>query len=153
MELSAKHHEYWRKNLVITAILLVIWFVVTFVEAWYARELNSYTFLGFPLGFYMSAQGSLIIYVVIIWFYARYMNKLDDRIRRRRGRQTNEPGRVQPAVASSRQLKKYYTLLHRRLPRLPGRARDRRADGPVARSTSATRSCSPRSPSMPASAS
>jgi putative solute:sodium symporter small subunit len=78
MELSAKHEEYWRKNLVITAVLMVIWFIVTFVEGWYARELNSITFLGFPLGFYMSAQGSLIIYVVIIWFYARYMNKLDE---------------------------------------------------------------------------
>jgi putative solute:sodium symporter small subunit len=77
MELSAKHEEYWRKNLIITAVLMVIWFIVTFVEGWYARELNSITFLGFPLGFYMSAQGSLIIYVVIIWFYARYMNKLD----------------------------------------------------------------------------
>ena len=77
MELSAKHHEYWRKNLVITAILLAVWFVATFVEAWYAKELNAITFLGFPLGFYMSAQGSLIIYVVIIWIYAKYMRKLD----------------------------------------------------------------------------
>jgi putative solute:sodium symporter small subunit len=77
VELTAKHHEYWRKNLFITALLLFIWFVATFVEGWYARELNSITFLGFPLGFYMSAQGSLIIYVVIIGFYAWYMNKLD----------------------------------------------------------------------------
>ena len=77
MELTAKHQEYWHKNLVITAILLLIWFVVTFVEGWYARELNSISFLGFPLGFYMSAQGSLVIYVVIIWVYARYMNNLD----------------------------------------------------------------------------
>ena len=77
MELSAKHHEYWRRNLVITAVLMVIWFVVTFVEGWYARELNNVTFLGFPLGFYMSAQGSLIVYVVIIGIYARYMNRLD----------------------------------------------------------------------------
>ena len=77
MQLSAKHEEYWRKNLIVTAVLMVIWFVATFVEGWYARELNNYTFLGFPLGFYMSAQGSLIIYVVIIWFYARYMNRLD----------------------------------------------------------------------------
>ena len=77
MELTARHQEYWRKNLVITAILMIIWFIATFVEGWYARELNNYSFLGFPLGFYMSAQGSLIIYVVIIWFYARYMNKLD----------------------------------------------------------------------------
>jgi len=77
MQLTAKHEEYWRRNLVVTAVLMAIWFVVTFIEAWYARELNAYTFLGFPLGFYMSAQGSLIVYVVIIWYYARYMNKLD----------------------------------------------------------------------------
>ncbi|MFN7086030.1 MAG: DUF4212 domain-containing protein [Burkholderiales bacterium] len=77
MELTARHQEYWRKNLVITAVLMLIWFIVTFVEGWYARELNSITFLGFPLGFYMSAQGSLIVYVVIIWYYAHYMNKLD----------------------------------------------------------------------------
>jgi len=77
MELTARHQEYWRKNLVITAILLSIWFVVTFVEGWFARELNSVSFFGFPLGFYMSAQGSLIVYVVIIFIYARYMNALD----------------------------------------------------------------------------
>jgi putative solute:sodium symporter small subunit len=77
LQLSEKHHEYWRKNLTITAILLAVWFVVTFVEGWYARDLNNISFLGFPLGFYMSAQGSLIIYVVIIGIYARYMNKLD----------------------------------------------------------------------------
>jgi putative solute:sodium symporter small subunit len=77
LELTQKHHEYWRKNLFITAVLLVIWFIVTFVEGWYARELNNYSFLGFPLGFYMSAQGSLIIYVVLIGIYAWYMNKLD----------------------------------------------------------------------------
>jgi putative solute:sodium symporter small subunit len=77
MELTARHREYWHKNLVITGILLFIWFVVTFVEGWYARELNAVSFFGFPLGFYMSAQGSLIVYVVLIWIYARYMNNLD----------------------------------------------------------------------------
>ena len=77
MQLTEQHKEYWRKNLTITAILLFIWFVVTFVEAWYARELNQFTFLGFPFGFYMSAQGSLIIYVVLIGVYAWYMNRLD----------------------------------------------------------------------------
>jgi len=77
LELSAKHHEYWRRNLVITAILLFIWFVVTFVEAWYARELNAITFFGFPLAFWFSAQGSLAIYVVIIGVYAYLMGKLD----------------------------------------------------------------------------
>ena len=77
MQPSARHQEYWRKNLFITGLLLSIWFVATFVEGWYARELNTIAFLGFPLGFYMSAQGSLIIYVVIIGVYALYMKKLD----------------------------------------------------------------------------
>ncbi len=77
MELTQKHQEYWRKNLVMTGILLLVWFIVTFVEAWYARELNAFTFFGFPFGFYMSAQGSLAIYVITIGFYAWYMRKLD----------------------------------------------------------------------------
>jgi putative solute:sodium symporter small subunit len=77
MQLTEKHNEYWRKNLIITAILLLVWFIVTFVEAWYARELNALTFMGFPLGFYMSAQGSLAIYVAIIGIYAYLMGKLD----------------------------------------------------------------------------
>jgi len=77
MQLTAKHNEYWHKNLVITGILLSVWFVATFVEAWFARELNTITFLGFPLGFYMSAQGSLIIYVALIGIYALLMRKLD----------------------------------------------------------------------------
>jgi putative solute:sodium symporter small subunit len=76
MQLTQKHVEYWSRNLKITAVLLAIWFVVTFVCGWYARELNEIEFIG-PLGFYMGAQGSLIVYVAIIWFYARYMNRLD----------------------------------------------------------------------------
>ncbi|MSP98257.1 MAG: DUF4212 domain-containing protein [Betaproteobacteria bacterium] len=77
MQLTDKHNEYWHKNLVVTGILLLVWFIVTFVEAWFARELNTVTFFGFPLGFYMSAQGSLAIYVIIIGVYAWYMTKLD----------------------------------------------------------------------------
>jgi len=77
MQLSEKHHQYWHKNLTVTAILLAIWFIVTFVIGYFARELSGITILGFPLPFYMGAQGSLIIYVAIIWYYAHYMNKLD----------------------------------------------------------------------------
>jgi len=78
VELTQRHQKYWRKNLTITAILLVIWFVVTFVTSYFARELNHIMVLGFPLGFYMGAQGSLIVYLLIVWYYARYMNRLDD---------------------------------------------------------------------------
>ena len=77
MQLTAKHKEYWSRNLRLTAVLLLIWFVATFVMAWYAVPLAEINFFGWPLSFYMAAQGSLIIYVLVIWFYARSMRKLD----------------------------------------------------------------------------
>ena len=71
------HRDYWRRNQRVTIVLLTIWFVVTFVVSYFARELSAITLFGFPFSFYMGAQGALIIYVLIIWFYARYMNALD----------------------------------------------------------------------------
>ncbi|MCX7231798.1 MAG: DUF4212 domain-containing protein [Burkholderiales bacterium] len=76
MASTAKLDEYWQRNLRITGILLGIWFIVTFVVGWFARDL-SFSFFGWPFSFYMGAQGSLIIYCLIIWFYARYMNNMD----------------------------------------------------------------------------
>lgn len=77
MQLTERHREYWNKNLRLTAILMLIWFVVTYVVGFFARELNTVTLFGFPVGFYMGAQGALVIYVIIIFYYARYMNRLD----------------------------------------------------------------------------
>ena len=76
MQLTEKHRTYWKKNLNVTAILLAIWFVVTFVVSYFARDL-SFNFFGWPFSFWMGAQGSLIIYCLIIWYYARHMNNLD----------------------------------------------------------------------------
>jgi putative solute:sodium symporter small subunit len=70
--------EYWRYNLTLTTILLVIWFVVTYIiSGVMAGWLNQFTFLGFPMGYYMAAQGSLAIFVVEIAVYAHLMNKKD----------------------------------------------------------------------------
>jgi putative solute:sodium symporter small subunit len=77
MELTAKHREYWSKNLVVTAILLAIWFFITFVVGWFAEPLASVVIFGWPLPFYVGAQGSIIVYILIIWYYARYMAKMD----------------------------------------------------------------------------
>jgi putative solute:sodium symporter small subunit len=76
VQLTEKHRTYWQANLRITSILLLIWFVVTFVVSYFARDLN-FTFFGWPFSFWMGAQGSLVVYCLIIWFYANYMNKLD----------------------------------------------------------------------------
>jgi len=76
VELTDKHQEYWRKNVRITIILMVIWTVITFVVGFYAREL-SFNFFGWPFSFWVGAQGALALYVIMIGFYAWYMNKLD----------------------------------------------------------------------------
>ena len=76
MKVSENHQRYWQKNLRVTAILMAIWFVVTFVVGYFARDLN-FNFFGWPFSFWVASQGALVVYVLIIWFYASYMNKLD----------------------------------------------------------------------------
>ena len=77
MQSAEKKRVYWRRSLRLTVILLVIWFVVTFVASYFTRELNQLTLFGFPLGFYMGAQGAPVVYLLIIWFYAHSMDRLD----------------------------------------------------------------------------
>ena len=77
MQLTEKHRQYWNRNLKITAVLLFIWFLVTFVMGYFAIPLAEINFFGWPLSFYMAAQGSLIIYVVILYYYAKKMRQLD----------------------------------------------------------------------------
>lgn len=70
--------EYWRYNVKLTTALLAVWFVVTYlISGLWAGYLNQYTVLGFPLGYYMAAQGSLAIFVIEIAVYARLMNQKD----------------------------------------------------------------------------
>lgn len=76
MEMTDRHREYWRKNLRITGILLVVWFFITFVVGYFAREL-SFSFFGWPFSFWIGAQGALVVYLAIIGYYAYYMNRLD----------------------------------------------------------------------------
>ena len=76
MQMTDRHREYWQKNLRITGILLAIWFVVTFVVGFFARQL-SFNFMGWPFSFWMGAQGALVVYCLIVGFYAWYMNRLD----------------------------------------------------------------------------
>jgi putative solute:sodium symporter small subunit len=77
MQLTEKHKQYWRKNLRLTGALLAVWFAVTFVIGWFARDLQSITILGFPLSFFMGAQGALLIFVILVGYYAYRMDKLD----------------------------------------------------------------------------
>ncbi len=77
VQLGVKHKRYWHSNLRLTGVLLAIWFAATFGVSWFARELQALTFMGFPLPFFMAAQGALLIYVVLVGIYAWRMDKLD----------------------------------------------------------------------------
>lgn len=72
----AKAH--WRENIRLIGILLVIWFSVSYLPAIFSEQLNQITILtGFPLGYYMGSQGSLIAFVILIFYYAYKMEKID----------------------------------------------------------------------------
>ncbi len=71
---------YWRANLTLIVILLVIWFLASYAHPPFAKALNNVTILtGFPLGYWLASQGSLVIFVVLIFTYALMMNRVIDR--------------------------------------------------------------------------
>lgn len=72
-----EQRRYWLQTMSATLFLLLIWFLVTFVANFAARWLDQWTLLGLPLGYVIGAQGALVIYLLLIGFYARWMNRLD----------------------------------------------------------------------------
>ncbi len=77
--MSDKSHEvYWKKNLRYLTILLSIWFVVSYVFGIILIEqLNTISLGGFKLGFWFAQQGAIYVFVILIFVYVRWMNKLD----------------------------------------------------------------------------
>ncbi|MEM8688433.1 MAG: DUF4212 domain-containing protein [Pseudomonadota bacterium] len=69
---------HWEKTRNLTFIVLALWFFFAFVVHWFANTLNAISFLGFPLGYYMAVQGSLAIFVVLIFFQNWQQDKIDD---------------------------------------------------------------------------
>ena len=73
-----QRESYWAYNKRLTTILLIVWFVVAFILGGVlAGQLNRIVILGFPLGYYVAAQGALIVFVVEIAVYATLMNRKD----------------------------------------------------------------------------
>lgn len=70
--------EYWRRNLRLMAVLLVIWFLVSFVFGiLLVEQLNTIVIAGFPLGFWFAQQGSIYVFIALILVYAKKMDRLD----------------------------------------------------------------------------
>ncbi|MGH1362647.1 MAG: DUF4212 domain-containing protein [Calditrichia bacterium] len=77
--MSSKNlNDYWKKNLGYVGILLSIWFLVSAVcGILLVDELDKFQFFGFKLGFWIAQQGSVIVFVILIFVYVRLMNNLD----------------------------------------------------------------------------
>ena len=70
--------EYWKRNLRILAVLLTIWLVVSYgFGILLVDQLNSIRIGGFQLGFWFAQQGSIYVFIVLIFYYVYAMNKLD----------------------------------------------------------------------------
>lgn len=76
--MNDKAKEYWKKHLTLLAILLTIWFIVSFgCGILFVDQLNAFRLGGFKLGFWFAQQGSQYVFVILIFVYVYKMNKLD----------------------------------------------------------------------------
>lgn len=74
---NSQQDVHWSRTKNLMFVHLTIWFIFSFVVHWFASSLNHFTFIGFPLGFYMAAQGSLIVFVVQLFVFAKQQEKID----------------------------------------------------------------------------
>lgn len=69
--------QHWRQTRRLSAILLLVWLATGFGAAYFARELAGLSVFGWPLSFYLAAQGASLVYLAILAVYAWRMRKLD----------------------------------------------------------------------------
>ncbi len=73
-----KHKEYWRSNLRLVTVLLTIWFLVSYVfSILFIDTLDQFRIAGFKLGFWFAQQGSIYVFVILIFTYVALINRLD----------------------------------------------------------------------------
>ena len=78
MKNTQNQKKYWRENIRLLLILLSIWFIVSFgAGILWVNELNEIRLGGFKLGFWFAQQGSIYVFVILIFIYVKLMNKLD----------------------------------------------------------------------------
>ncbi|RIK11916.1 MAG: DUF4212 domain-containing protein [Acidobacteria bacterium] len=75
---ASRRQEYWRRNLRLMSVLLVVWALVSFgAGIVFVEPLNNVSFMGVPLGFWFAQQGSILTFLVLIAIYVWRMDKLD----------------------------------------------------------------------------
>ena len=70
--------KHWGKTKNLMIITLIIWFIFSIFIFMFGEELNTASFLGYPLAYYMSAQGSIVVFVVLIFWFANRQEKIDE---------------------------------------------------------------------------
>ena len=68
---------HWARTRRLMVMHLIVWFIFSFAVHWFAPQLNKISFMHFPLGFYMAAQGSLIVFVVQLFLFSKQQEKID----------------------------------------------------------------------------
>ena len=78
--MTTEKTTYWQENLRVIKICLVIWFIVSYGFGLLLVEpLNEFRLGGYKLGFWFAQQGSIYVFVALVFYYASAMNKLDDK--------------------------------------------------------------------------
>jgi putative solute:sodium symporter small subunit len=84
-QLLAARALHWQRTRRITVVLLALWLTTTFCTVFFARDLAGLSVFGWPLSFYLAAQGASLIYLAIIALYAWWMRRLDHAFAQRLG--------------------------------------------------------------------
>ena len=74
---DGSNNGYWAKTSRLMVIMIALWIFFGYVIHFFVTPLNGIRILGFPLGFYMAAQGSLIVFVAMLFWFARAQDKID----------------------------------------------------------------------------
>lgn len=75
---NGQAEKHWEKTRSLMWTVLAVWFVFGFVIHLFARPLNEIVIFGFPMGFYFAAQGSLIVFVILIFWFSARQNRIDE---------------------------------------------------------------------------
>lgn len=74
---TSNEEAHWGKTRTLMFTMLGLWAFFSFIIHFFVSSLNSVVILGFPLGFYMASQGSLIVFVVMLFWFARRQDDID----------------------------------------------------------------------------
>jgi len=74
---TASGHRFWLQTRLLTGGLLAVWLAVNLLVPWFARDLNAWQAFGFPLGYWLAAEGALLVYLAIIVVYMVAMDRLE----------------------------------------------------------------------------